>query len=258
MMNKGWKWVFRRNRALPAAPPPYAGRDAFEIQKRLLEGLGITTPIIFDVGANQGQSVRNYRRVFPDATFHCFEPFPASVAVLQKCLGNDPRVVINPLAVADQSGKREFYVNEAMHFTNSFFPRPIQARRYFPKQAMMESRISVNCTTIDAYLREKKPLKIDILKMDIQGGEVMALRGAVDTLTQHVPHVVYTETFFVPHYQGAPLLYDLWSFLAEYGYTLFDLDSLNRAHNGQLRFGNVLFVSPLLRQRVIDQQPEEP
>jgi FkbM family methyltransferase len=220
--------------------------------------MGVTKPVILDIGANQGQTVQNYQRVFPEATIHCFEPFPASVAVLQELFQNDPHVTINALAIADRPGQRDFYVNETMHFTNSLLPRPTDTRRYFPKQAAAKAKITVPCTTIDAYLRDKNLSKIDILKMDIQGGELMALQGAADTLSKHIPHLVYTEAYFVPHYQGAPMLLELWQFLVEHGYSLFDLYPIRRAKNGQLRYGNAIFVSPILRQRVIDRQPEEP
>jgi hypothetical protein len=46
--------------------------------------------------------------------------------------------------------------------------------------------------------------------------------------------------------------------LAQVGYSLFNLYDLMSARNGQLRFGDGLFVSPSLRERIIDAAPPEP
>ena len=39
---------------------------------------------------------------------------------------------------------------------------------------------------------------------------------------------------------------------------LYDITSVRRAENGQIRFTDVLFFSPRLRREFIDRQPEEP
>jgi hypothetical protein len=86
----------------------------------------------------------------------------------------------------------------------------------------------------------------------------MAFDGAKETLEANRVSLIYTETLFVPHYQNNPLFYELWTRLAEYGYTLFNLYDLYHARNGQLRFADALFVSPQMRRDVIDRFADEP
>ncbi|MET0168053.1 MAG: hypothetical protein ABW318_24070, partial [Vicinamibacterales bacterium] len=57
--------------AAPAAPVD----DAFSVQRELIRA---DEPLIFDVGAHHGSVARTYRRLFPGALIHCFEPFPDS------------------------------------------------------------------------------------------------------------------------------------------------------------------------------------
>ena len=70
--------------------------------------------------------------------------------------------------------------------------------------------------------------------------------------------IIYTEAMFVPHYEGNPLLNEIWSFLADLDYSLMDIYDLHRATNGQLRYGDALFVSRDIRENCIDTCDEEP
>ena len=116
--------------ASPTSPPT----DPYQAQQLLLDAAGISAPVVFDVGANAGQAAGRYLEALPDSRLYCFEPFPDSLAKLRAALGNDPRVEIVPLAVADRAGDRTFHVN-AFDPTNSLLPRPATARRYYPQFA---------------------------------------------------------------------------------------------------------------------------
>jgi hypothetical protein len=61
---------------------------------------------------------------------------------------------------------------------------------------------------------------IDLLKMDIQGGEYEALHGATELLANGAIDLIYSEAFFVPMYANQPLFGDLVSYLAKWNYRL--------------------------------------
>ncbi|HUG18821.1 MAG TPA: FkbM family methyltransferase, partial [Planctomycetaceae bacterium] len=135
--------------------------DAFEAQRKLLEMLGRSeNPMIFDVGANHGQTATRYRSVFPGADIVCFEPFPESMEKLQRTHANDGKVRAVPLAVGRERGTATFHVNQ-MSGTNSLFPRPSSSRRYFEAKAAPKTTIEVDVTTLDAFLREQNLATID-------------------------------------------------------------------------------------------------
>ena len=239
----------------PILPFP---EDPFDAQRLLLAGLGVeTSPTILDVGAHMGETVDRYKAIFADSTIYCFEPFPSSISVLNERYESDPSVKVIPMAVADAPGTRVFHANE-LDATNSLLPRPMSARRYYPKEAGPKATMQVNVTTIDAFVKDQRIENIHILKLDIQGGELMAFQGAVNTLKGKNVPLIYTEAMFTPHYEGNPLFDELWSFLAHLGYSLFDLYQLQRARNGQLRFGDALLVSREMRETVINTYQEEP
>lgn len=53
------------------------------------------------------------------------------------------------------------------------------------------------------------------------------------------------------------MFHQLWGFLEPFGFSVFDLYDLQRARNGQLRYGDVLFVSEEVRAKCLDTRPEE-
>lgn len=225
--------------------------NPFDAQKKLLEGLGISRPVIFDVGGHRGETIKQYRARFPNALVYSFEPSPDSLAALNRDFGDNPEIRIIPLAVADQTGPRILYVNE-VDATNSLLPAVEGSRRYLPGKGDTKASIQIHATSVDEFMDGHRVEAVHILKMDIQGGELLALKGAERTLREsHVP-LIYTEIMFVPHYENQPLLNDIWDFLAGYGYSVFDVYYLHWASNGQLKFGNALFVSAEVRMRIID------
>ena len=211
----------------------------------------IDKPVIFDIGAHRGETMNEYRSRFPDAMIYCFEPFPESREFLKKKVGTDSSTKIIPFAIADKPGQRSFYVN-AIEVTNSLLRMSGEGIRYLPKGKENRSTIQVKVTSIDEFVRDNNLEKIDILKMDIQGGELMALNGASKTLKEHPPSVIYTEVSYMHRYESQPLFHDLWTFLNQFGYSLFDVYHIAKATDGQILFGDALFISTDVRKNVIN------
>lgn len=223
----------------------------FAVQQLLISGLQKSDITIFDVGANRGQTARRYRLVFPNAEIYCFEPFFPIVDILKKKLAGDKNVHVVAEAVSDTTGKAAFYLNRVDQ-ANSLLQHLDFARKHYAQQTKREGMIDVETITLDEFVLNNEIATVDILKLDIQGGELKALRGARNLLQYGNIHLIYTETWFAPHYKGAPLLHDLWSFLGDHGYSLFDIFDVRRATNGQLRFCDAIFVSEFLRRTVVD------
>lgn len=63
--------------------------------------------------------------------------------------------------------------------------------------------------------------------------------------------MVYAEVMYIPHYEGSPMMHEIWSFLSEFGYSRFNTyqsaDSV--APDGQLRQTDAIFFSPALRAK---------
>jgi FkbM family methyltransferase len=225
--------------------------DPFLAQQGLIERLGCKSHVIFDVGANKGDTAADYLSLFPDANIHCFEPFPETLAQLNQRFASDERITIIPKAVAIGTGTTRFFVNHAAA-TNSLLPRPDESERFYPKTASPKGEIEVQTTGLDSYCRDNAIDHINVLKLDIQGGELMALSGAESLLKDQRIDLVYSEIQFVPLYQNAAQFDGVWAKLRDTGYTLYDIYDLHRSAGGQLLYGDALFVSQDCKQRVLD------
>ena len=56
-------------------------------------------PIIFDVGANIGQSIIRFRKNFPDSIIHSFEPVEKEYVNLKKKFSDDKKLILNNFAL---------------------------------------------------------------------------------------------------------------------------------------------------------------
>lgn len=229
-------------------------RDPFAAQRFLLHDTSCRT--VFDVGAYQGEVTAQYASMFPEAQIYSFEPFPQTFEALSKKFAGNGRVHLVNTAVTSQSGSASFHVND-IPATNSLLPRPTAGRRYFPSGGKTCRKIDVPTTSLDDFCSQSQITSPDVLKMDIQGNELEALRGAEKILRTGNVALIYTEVTFVPHYESGVLFDELSAHLKDRGYSLFNFYDLHRARFGQLRFGDAIFVSERLRHDFIDRLPEE-
>ncbi|MGC4021814.1 MAG: FkbM family methyltransferase [Cyclobacteriaceae bacterium] len=210
--------------------------DPFQIQKDLI---GKKEPIIFDVGANRGDVTKKYIQHFPQGTYYCFEPFPATFEILKGQFDSQANVHCLNVAVSDKIEKKQFFVNKNVD-TNSLL-KPQKAGMPSDAKVKNEYSIDVNTTTIDSFCEEQKIDYIDILKMDIQGGELGALKGAIKMLSRKRISCIYSEVYFVEQYENHPLFHDISKYLFETGYALQDIYFPIYA-NGNLVWADAIFL----------------
>lgn len=191
--------------------------DAFSKQKELLAGVVST---IFDVGANVGQITLQYAALFPGADIYAFEPFPATFAVLKANTVNIKKIQVEEMALSDARELRTFYVNHNAD-TNSLL-EPTRMGLSSDAQVVNKSVMSVQADTIDAYCLRHTINSIDILKLDIQGGELAALQGASAMLAEKKIKLIYTETYFRKQYMNQPLFHEIADFLSTHKYYVQD------------------------------------
>jgi hypothetical protein len=95
----------------------------------------------------------------------------------------------------------------------SFFPR---SDGYAGGHQLGEA-IPVQMRTLDGIFEELGWPRIDFLKMDLQGYELEALKGATRALSSGLIRVILTEVWWKPSYKGAPHITELDAFLKPYG-----------------------------------------
>ncbi|CAN5482350.1 FkbM family methyltransferase [soil metagenome] len=212
-------------------------KDAFTDQARLMPD----ARTIIDIGANSGQTSTRYRAIYPGARIHAFEPFPEAFAQLSAGFENDADVICHPKAVAEASGPQTLYSN-TMAVTNALSPFREDAGQFLPKGVVSAQPIEIDATSLDDFAAAAKVERIDILKMDAQGSETRIIAGASHMLSKRRIGLVYSELMFVPVYQTQARFYEIASMLGAYGYQLFDFYGFEYGEDGQLKWGDAIFL----------------
>lgn len=138
-------------------------------------------PIIFDVGANEGEyaiaTADNFKGI--PCTIHCFEPSVSIFAKLQQNCSRIPNIILNNFGLTDAPGNNILFLNSEKTGLSSMYNRRLD---HFGIE--LDKRESVIMHTIDGYCQEHNISKIDFLKIDIEGGELNALKGSSRMLDQ--------------------------------------------------------------------------
>jgi FkbM family methyltransferase len=213
---------------------------AFEVQKMMMEAdRGL---IIFDVGAHSGHTVIKYRRLFPAATIHAFEPTPGGCDYLRSVIPRDDRTFFHPLALSEREGHAEFHLNSSGS-TNSLLQTDTEASPDWRPLLTTERIANVTTTTIDAFCASQGVPQIDILKLDVQGAEYRILEGARDMLASRRIRLVFLEVIVVPTYIGQAKPEDIFGLLGRNGLSIVDFYDLWRRGPTLLQF-DALFALP--------------
>ena len=126
--------------------------------------------IAIDIGSNLGwYSVLISRIASPKSIIHSFEADVANFELLQHNLVSNNCLNVKPhnVAISDSAGKTEFYK----------YPLKNAGRHSLIPQEGFE-KISVNTTTLDKLLIDADKSKVKFIKIDIEGYEYFAFRGA--------------------------------------------------------------------------------
>ena len=214
--------------------------DVWRIQAELLQH---RARVVMDVGAHSGHVARRYAHLFPEALIYCFEPSPEPFARLLQTSSEVEALRPVQAAVSDRTGAATFHVNRGS-YQGSLLPTSPSAGALIDSRAVETvAEIEVPTVALDDFCQEHGIYQIDVLKIDVQGGELLALAGLQDMLGRGRISLVLSEITFVPQYEGQPSLSELASVLAQFGFTLFGLYGLTRASSGILAYGDALFIS---------------
>lgn len=199
--------------------------------------------VLFDVGANIGQSTAAYLRDFREAQIHSFEPALGSFATLQERFKNEPRVRCVNLALGSQDG-----IADLVHTASStrfYVPAPgkIPGAGGFGKESE-----TVTVSTLDSYCKQTGIERIDFLKIDTEGHDLDVLKGAAHLLARGGASFVQCECGMNPTNKFHQPFEKITQYLEEFGYYIFGIYTQAREFDGALglRRSDVVYVSSRL------------
>lgn len=184
-------------------------------KKRIKPGM-----VIVDIGAHIGY----YSRIFSKLTkrngaVYAFEPEPDNYKLLEFNLRKFKNVKIFNEALSDKIGLINFYQsnNTGCHSIVT--------------QNSIKDTINVPTETLDEFAKKNKIQKIDLIKIDVEGGEPIVFAGCKNTFQQNSLMVVmeFTPTNFQK--LGISPLSFLNNLQKEYGFSLYEIEANGKIKN---------------------------
>jgi FkbM family methyltransferase len=126
---------------------------------------------IVDIGANIGYyTVLGSRLAGDKGRLLAFEPDPEAATTLREnvAINRCTNVEVREVAISDRVGRAQLHI-----------PKPEHGYLMAPTKGSSDPRVET--TTLDQYLADVDWPSIDLIKMDIEGGEIAALKGMTET-----------------------------------------------------------------------------
>ena len=129
--------------------------------------------------------------------------------------------------ISDKKGKATFYETTPKDSSSLFKPNEEAFSDYkFLQHVKLNKSYEVKTTT----LKDLGNFKPNYICLDLQGGELKALKGAHETFFDNL-YVITTEACFVHLYKEQPLFKDYLKFFNKKGYNLINMGQIREAHH---------------------------
>ena len=207
-------------------------------------------PTIFDVGANNGQSIKRFKKIYSDCVIHSFEPGSVECDEIRSNYKNDKSVFVNNVGVGEKEEMLEFNINAKT--THSSFKQLLEKTAWIKKRSEVQnisddkytiSKELKQIISLDDYALQNEINLIDILKIDTQGYEDKVIAGAKNLIKDNKIKIIQIEIIFSEIYENPLNIYDIEKFLVPNGYKLFGFSSAGSLVSHHIFQSDFIYIS---------------
>lgn len=187
---------------------------------------------IFEFGARYGEDSVEFAKRYSNANIYSFE---CNENTLEQCKQNTsifPNIILTPKAVSDNNGIITFYpIDKDKTITtwedgNQGASSLLKASGKYEVEQYVQKETQIQCIRLDSFMKEHNIPSIDILWMDIQGAELMALKGLGSRLSD--VHVIQCEVEMIEIYNEQPLFKEIKKHLVSHGFRFMGFSSKSK------------------------------
>ena len=184
------------------------------------------TYTIFDIGSRDCIQSIEFYKVLKNAKIYAFECNPNTLELCKENIDSyKDRITLIEGAVTDYNGEITFYpINQEKTITTWKDGNPgasslFKSNGFYDKiETYIQDEIKTNCHRLDYIMEIHNIPNVDIIWMDLQGAELLALKS----LGKHLKNVqyIYTEVSHKPMYENQVLFDELHQFLIKNNFEL--------------------------------------
>lgn len=176
-------------------------------------------PIVVDVGANEGSYCEAVLKVSPSARIFAFEPHPATWQRLRNRFERNLQVQAVNLGVGETAGiKWLFDYSDQDGSAHATAYEGVIENLHGARAKQCE----FNVITLDQYIKDEQIERIDLLKIDCEGGELDVLNGARKAIDSKIIRAIQFE-FNEMNVFSRSFFKDFWDLLGRNGFHIFRL-----------------------------------
>jgi FkbM family methyltransferase len=252
LLAKGIKFISRKldprnfRSRLHSTIAPRVGSNTIRNPLDDIERLSYSnSPTIVDGGANRGQTIEEFQSRFQEPKIHAFEPDERAFRKLKKGFSHLSNLNIYQQALGASNEK--ININMTEDTTKSSILNPIDRNKQINENLQksesannLQKEISQQ-TKVEQVRLDNKLESVDILKLDLQGYELEALKGSRKILEDC--KIVFLEVFFEEIYEGNAMYWEVDKFLRKNGFVIYNYYDLYTRLNGNISGGDGIYLN---------------
>lgn len=213
---------------------------------------------IIDVGANVGDTIDEFQKIFKCKKIYGFEPQNDCVEKLKVRFKNKKNIEIYNYALDNKIQKKYFYEHLYGDVYSGFYKININSKDHIDLKNRkkkknniskykntINKKVIVNTTTLDNFIKKKKIKRINLLKLDTQGSEHRILQGVKKNLNKI--DVIITEIQFWDYYSRKSDFYSIEKIIRTH-FELYDISYIAKnPENFRTDYIDVIYVNKKLK-----------
>jgi len=218
-------WMYKQNRL------PIGCDLATDIQNKIQ----LPMDVIFDVGANTGQTVARFTNDYPEARIYSFEPISATYERLKKNVSHLDKVSCYHMALGEANCEMDIKVHTGKDsLLNSL--KDVSMNQEGTKE-------TIKVLTGDVFCKANDIDQIDLLKIDTEGYELEVLNGFAEMLAAGKIKSIFCEVGFDRLNNRNTFMNDVINYASKAGFQFYGVyDIFNKKLRTGSDYGSILFV----------------
>jgi FkbM family methyltransferase len=192
--------------------PTGSARLSWQHSLRVLQGQGFRPATVFDIGVGFG--TWGLYRAFPNAFYHLIDPTRESLPYMER-LSHRLRGTVHALALGDREGEAKLEIRSDIQGSTLL-------EEVGPRQVLRFDRVPMR--RFDVLIQEiARPA---LCKIDVQGAELMVLKGMTGRIAEIDAFIVETST--IATVKGGAEVHGVVQFMHDHGFVVADIIGLKR------------------------------